>query len=174
MTFIFKRYQSFNVMILEIFYKDQARILSDIDPIANLYEELLPGRIAFNIPIKFLKNTTLEKYMKDNKYFICYCRKIDRKHEFLHAMYFLSDEYRNLINSLWNSLSNVDQNKVNSILKSLGYEDKFIIDEFQAYVFTDGWKYFNVNKIDKSYIKIISKIERFIKKFDVKVTYMEI
>ncbi len=51
----------------------------------------------------------------------------------LHAKYFLDEEYKKKIDKEWEELDETKRNKIITFLKKLGYCDKVIIDEYQAY-----------------------------------------
>lgn len=87
----------------------------------------------------------------------------DVPHEILHGIYHKYGEYRELVNNLYESL---DTTKIYKILRDLGYPDQVIIDEFQAYLFseTDPYNYFKISHrhMDKTSMKKIEKCCKFL------------
>jgi len=66
------------------------------------------------------------------------------QHEKLHAKYFLDEEYKKKIDKELEELDETKRNKIIAFLKKLGYCDKVIIDEYQAYRYTEKDNFFGV------------------------------
>jgi hypothetical protein len=78
----------------------------------------------------------------------------------LHALYFKDDKYRKLVQLFYDSLDKRQAQRVQNYLLQLGYPTYVIIDEFQAYYFTDVD--FGLSKLDKMSIKNKKKCLRYI------------
>lgn len=61
-------------------------------------------------------------------------------HELAHGLYYTNPEYRSAMNKLVKALPKSLKNKINALLKKLGYTSKVFIDETQAYLATDKSK----------------------------------
>lgn len=68
-----------------------------------------------------------------------------KKHELQHAKYFVDASFRKQVNSLWLGLDSNVRDKVSAFLTKLGYPHDVIIDEFQAYYFTERRNFFGVH-----------------------------
>jgi hypothetical protein len=68
-----------------------------------------------------------------------------KKHELQHAKYFVDERFRKQVNSLWFGLDSSVRDKVSAFLTKLGYPHDVIVDEFQAYHFTEKRNFFGVH-----------------------------
>lgn len=136
--------------ILHIIYKDINEIPKNIIDICNAYEGEIKQRIGFNFPMTFVKKTDpksdLLKYNTD--YVIAY-KKGDiptKKHELQHARYYMDTEYKKQVHKLWESFSDSYKTQILLQLKKMKYPDNMdiLIDEFQAYYFTEKSNFFGV------------------------------
>jgi hypothetical protein len=84
----------------------------------------------------------VDKY--NAKYVVAYIKGDihTKKHELLHAKFHNNVEYRSYVFSIWNNLESSTRNNISLFLKKLGYPEHVIIDEFQAYLFTEKPKFF--------------------------------
>jgi hypothetical protein len=114
-------------------------------------EGFVPERIGHNIPMSVIhsymktggKKNVAEsmaynlicKSLPDVEYVIGYIRgdTETRCHEYQHAKYFFSKEYRVRVQRRWESLSERARQKYTLQLKEWGYSDEVLVDEFQAY-----------------------------------------
>ena len=69
-----------------------------------------------------------------------------KKHELLHARYAMDPTYRQQVMTLWKSLSLAHQTKVLRVLRDLQYpeQEELLVDEFQAYYFTEPSRFFGI------------------------------
>jgi len=56
----------------------------------------------------------------------------------------LDKEYKEKIDKEWNDMEENKRNKIIAFLKKLGYDDKVLIDEYQAYRYTEKDNFFGV------------------------------
>tara|TARA_Y100000389_G_C17466436_1_gene526082 strand:- start:2308 stop:2832 length:525 start_codon:yes stop_codon:yes gene_type:complete len=154
--------------VCNIRFDTQEDMTRNVDKIANDYEGHIPFRIAYNFPIKyatnFIQNGKLfnTEISIKHEYCICYVNKRDVPHEILHAIYFKHEKYRHLVKTLYENLEN--NLKIYKILNELRYPDNVIIDEFQAYLFseTNPWTFFKIKSLDKQSIKYYQKCVQFL------------
>lgn len=64
--------------------------------------------------------------------------------EKLHAKYYLDKEYKRQIDDEWAKLDAKKREKIIEFLKKLGYCDKVIVDEYQAYRYSEKANFFGV------------------------------
>lgn len=133
--------------ILHVIY-NKGCVPSEIEDIATFYEGKINNRFGFNFPMKivldFYKDTKLKKsiilpYSNCAEYVIVY-KKGDistKKHEIQHAKFFMDQTFRQSVDALWNSLSVKYRDRVTNMLKKMNYPDSVLLDEFQAYYFTE-------------------------------------
>ena len=114
-------------------------------------EGFVPERIGHNIPMSVIhsymktggKKNVAEsmaynlicKSLPDVEYVIGYIRgdTETRCHEYQHAKYFFSKEYRDQVQKRWESLAPKIRMKYTLQLKEWGYSDEVLVDEYQAY-----------------------------------------
>lgn len=121
----------------------------DIQYIAKLYENIdsVKTFIGFNFPSSFIPNDSfLSSYKHQVDYVIVY-KDGDKKtkhHELCHANFFLYDDYKNKVYELWNSLSKKSKYNITQMLLRMNYNNnqETIIDEFQAYYYTEKPNFF--------------------------------
>jgi hypothetical protein len=61
-----------------------------------------------------------------------------------HAKYFIDEEYKNKIDKEWDDLVPATRDYIIAFLKRLGYSDKVLIDEYQAYRYTEADNFFGI------------------------------
>jgi hypothetical protein len=116
-----------------------------LDPLSNAYEGILVNREGHNFPVEFIpKNHILSKYKKECKYVIGIYNGKSIQHELLHAKYYIDIEYRNRIDCEWNELCIKKRMHIIQFLKRLGYSDDVLIDEYQAYRYTEAPNFFGI------------------------------
>lgn len=81
---------------------------------------------------------------KDIKYIVVYKKGdiITKKHELQHAKYYLDENFRKEVANLWDSFNNKFKKRALEMLKKMNYPDHVIMDEFQAYYFTEKPNFF--------------------------------
>jgi hypothetical protein len=133
-----------NVLIIN-FKGDKNKMNEILDPISNLYEGLVIGRIGHNFPSEFIpKSHILYQYKYKCSYVIGIYRHEDLAHELLHAKFYLDSQYKNKIIDEWNNLEVKQRLWITNFLKNIGYSDKVIIDEYQAYRYTEPDNFFGI------------------------------
>ncbi len=135
-------------LILHITYNKKENISKEIIEIANAYEGEIKERIGFNFPISFVKNKFPKSRLLSYKaeYVIVYQKKDihTKKHELQHALYALSPSLQLQVKELWESFSKSYKDKVKELLLKMKYpnDEKILLDEFQAYYFTEKENFF--------------------------------
>jgi hypothetical protein len=149
--------------VLHIIYRTIHDITSTIYAIANTYEGFIPGRIGFNFPMRLVRklHPTSDMAQYDADYVIVY-KKGDiatKRHEVQHAKYDMDPVYKKDVQTLWDSFSTEMQEKVRSTLRRMNYPvdpmserpsvlserpsvHSLLLDEFQAYYFTEKKNFF--------------------------------
>ncbi len=117
-----------------------------LDPLSNEYEGILVNREGHNFPSIHIpkKNHILSKYKEQCRYVIGLYNASGLQHELLHAKYYIDEEYRLEIQREWDALSSQQRTYITQFLKRLGYSDKVIIDEYQAYKYSEAPNFFGV------------------------------
>jgi hypothetical protein len=122
----------------EIEFKSANAMTQEMEKFASAYEGYVPGRIGYNFP------------NDDGSYTIAYIKGdyATKMHELRHARYYLDSQYRNEVNKIWSLLDNDTKRTIERFLKRCGYSESVLIDEFQAYAFTekDPEKFFGLKK----------------------------
>lgn len=143
--------------VLHIIYK--SNIPSYVNNIADKYEGNIPDRIGINFPMNFVKKSfdisliyDIKKYIDEAKYVVVYKKgdKITKEHELLHAKYYMDEKYKKSIQLIWDDMKKESKKKVISMLKKMGYDEDredIMIDEFQAYYYTEKSNFFGKNLI---------------------------
>lgn len=133
--------------VLILRFKSKHYMNEILDSISNKYEGILINREGHNFPSTFIPDdsTLLKQYKKSCKYVIGVYNPIGIAHEMLHAKYYIDSEYREKINNEWNNeLTNEQRNYITRFIKSMGYSDKVIIDEYQAYRYSEPENFFGI------------------------------
>ena len=135
--------------ILIIHFNGKKREMNEtLDVISNNYEGIIKNREGHNFPSQFIsKNHLLSKYINDCKYVIGIYNNKDIKHEMLHAKYYIDKEYKEKINKEWTDLAPNIREYLTKFLKKLGYSDHVIIDEYQAYRYSEPHNFFGIKII---------------------------
>jgi hypothetical protein len=116
-----------------------------LDPISNEYEGFLSNRMGHNFPSSYIpKKHLLYKYKDQCKYVIGVYNSKSIKHELLHAKYYINADYREEIDKEWESMSATVRNHIQSFLRRLGYSEKVIVDEYQAYRYSEAPNFFGI------------------------------
>jgi len=157
----------FDYICMIPYTKENKHLLEDI---AIKYEGPISNRSAYNFPLVYAKDYVINgklfgiQLTPKHEYCISYCishsSSNDIIHEVLHALYFKDDKYRKLVKLLYESLDKRQSQRVQNYLLSLGYPTYVIIDEFQAYYFTDTD--FGLSKLNKMSIKNKERCIRYL------------
>lgn len=129
--------------------KDLSEIPSSVKAVFDTYEGELKGRIGCNAPMDFIrsldkKHPFFSPYFEDADYVILY-RKGDiltKKHELQHAKYHMDTQFRLQVLHLWETFPEKRRNQIVSMLKKMNYADEVLLDEFQAYYYTEKEGFF--------------------------------
>jgi hypothetical protein len=133
--------------LLIIRYDSKIKMNNDLTKISERYEELTVSAEGHNFPASFVdKKDVIYDVVKKNKieYIIGVYNSKSIHHEKLHAKYFLDPIYKKKIDNEWDELDDNKRKKITYFLKKLGYCDKVIIDEYQAYRYTEKDNFFGV------------------------------
>jgi len=136
--------------ILHVIYKKVENIPKYIISLADEYEGKINNRIGFNFPIsKNSKNSNSNKLIQKypNILYVIVYKKGDvltKLHEELHAKYYIDVDYKNKVKNIWDSLTKESKKKVLDMLEKMKYpkDEKILIDEFQAYFFSEKKNFF--------------------------------
>ena len=119
-----------------------------LDPISNNYEGILNNRSGHNFPFEYVpKEHAIFKYKDKCQYVIGIYLLNDLAHELLHAKYYLDATYKTKIDLEWKAFPSKIRTHITKFLTRLGYSDKVIIDEYQAYRYTEKSNFFGI-KLD--------------------------
>ncbi len=132
--------------ILILRFKKRDEMNATLDPYSNAYEGYLKNREGHNFPSSYLPKDRKSKfylYIDRVDYVIgIYGNGEALKHELLHAKYYMDRAYRDEIDREWSSLSPEDRCRITAILKRLGYSDEVIVDEYQAFKYSEPKPFF--------------------------------
>ena len=138
--------------ILHVVYDAKNNLPEDIEKIASFYEGHVSGRIGFNFPMKTVneyksranKETCISDYTEKADYVIVYKKGdiITKKHELQHAKFFMDSSFREEVAVMWKRFSSRFQERATNMLKKMNYPDHVLLDEFQAYYFTESPNFF--------------------------------
>jgi hypothetical protein len=131
--------------LLILRFSNKKSMNEELGDISNRYEGLsiLEGH---NFPASFIKKTDrIYNFVKKNKieYVIGIYNSDSLLHEKLHAKYYFDKKYKQQIDQEWNNIDVNKKNKIITFLKNLGYNDKVLIDEYQAYKYSEKDNFFD-------------------------------
>jgi len=133
-----------NILILN-FQGNREKMNTLLDPISNRYEGFMANREGHNFPSYFIpENHILTPYKDKCVYVIGIYNHRSIQHEMLHAKYYIDVDYREKIHKEWNSFHPLLQNHLICFLKKLGYSEKVMIDEYQAYRYSEPDNFFGI------------------------------
>jgi len=116
-----------------------------LDPISDQYEGSLKHREGHNFPSTYISNNhVLAKYKIKCSYVIGFYNSKSIQHELLHAKYFMDVDYRTKIEREWNEFKEPVRNWITSFLQRLGYSEKVLLDEYQAYRYSEADNFFGI------------------------------
>ena len=134
--------------ILFVAYDDIDEII-ELQPFADKYEGKISGRYGLNFPFHLMKSKNPSKFISkilkyQAEYLIAYKKGdiVTKKHEMQHAKYYIDSEYRDSIKKLWDSFDSKYKSNVISMLGKMGYPEHVMLDEFQAYYYTEKTNFF--------------------------------
>lgn len=132
--------------ILIIHFKGNKQKMNELlDPISNKYEGVITHREGHNFPSHLIpKNHMLYQYKDKCKYVVGIYHHNSLGHELLHAKFYIDEAYKCHIMEEWNQLEPRVKQHVYKFLKSMGYDDKVIVDEYQAYRYTEKPNFFGI------------------------------
>jgi hypothetical protein len=133
--------------LLIIRFDNKIRMNNTLSTISFRYEGLLVNCEGHNFPAEFVeKSDEIYDFVKRNKikYIIGIYNSKSILHEKLHAKYYLDSDYRNKINKEWDQLETTKREHITKFLKRLGYCDKVIIDEYQAYRYSEKPNFYGI------------------------------
>lgn len=133
-----------NILILN-FKGDKTKMNTILDPISNVYEGPLSNREGHNFPSTVIPlNHPLYKYKTQCAYVIAVYNTRSLAHELLHAKYFIDANYKQQIQTEWSNLPQKTRDHIITFLRRLGYSDEVIMDEYQAYRYTEAPNFFGI------------------------------
>jgi hypothetical protein len=135
------------VMIVNFMSKERMNEL--LAPISNMYEgSLKQNREGHNFPSFYVpREHVLYKHIESAAncaYVIGVYNPLALQHELLHARFYADSAYKEHIINEWNNLDEDVRDDITKFLKRLGYRDSVIIDEYQAYRYTEKSNFFGV------------------------------
>jgi hypothetical protein len=136
-----------NPKLLILRFNNKKLMNEELDKISNRYEGL-SNLEGYNFPASYIKKTdSIYDIVKKNniEYVIGIYDSESFLHEKLHAKYYFDKKYKQQIDNEWNNMDLNKKNKITNILKSLGYKDKVLIDEYQAYKYGEKYNFFNLD-----------------------------
>lgn len=149
-TISYKSIASTGKTVLIFHFSTKERMNESLAPISNAYEgSLKQNREGHNFPASYIpKESPFYKHIQANcVYVIGVYTPLSLQHELLHARFYVDSDYKQLIQNEWDSLSDVVKNHITSFLKRLGYRDDVIIDEYQAYKYTEKPNFFGIRMV---------------------------
>lgn len=135
--------------ILIIHFKGNKNFMNQLlDPISNKYEGSIINREGHNFPSNSIpKEHLLHKYQNQCKYVIGIYHHNSLNHELLHAKFYIDNNYKQYIINEWNNLKPFVRTHIYNFLKTMGYSDNVIIDEYQAYRYSEKDNFFGIKII---------------------------
>lgn len=151
------------VLVLE--FCNQQLMSECLEDVSTFFEgKTTIMRIGHNFPVsklkEFVRHCSKTRTVKppfvevlDNLASACACVYVvahvrgdihTKRHELQHAKYHINLEYKASVDRFWNSLDTHARDKITHFLCKLGYPQHVIIDEFQAYYFTEKPNFFGI------------------------------
>ncbi len=133
--------------LLIIRFNNKSLMNITLSKISQRYEGLLINAEGHNFPASYVtKSDNIYDFVIKNKiqYIIGVYNFKSIQHEKLHAKYYLDEKYKNKIDDEWQQLDEMIRNHIIIFLKKLGYCDKVLIDEYQAYRYTEKNNFFGI------------------------------
>jgi hypothetical protein len=133
--------------LLIIRFNSKFSMNKSLSKISERYEGSSSNLEGHNFPASYIDSTDfIYDFVKSNKieYVIGIYNYRSLQHEKLHAKYYLDANYKKKIDEEWYQLDEIKRCKIISFLKKLGYCDKVLIDEYQAYRYTEKDNFFGI------------------------------
>jgi len=133
--------------LLILRFADKTTMNNALSKISQRYEQMEAVAEGYNFPAVFVeKNDEIYNFVKKNKieYIIGVYSGKSIQHERLHAKYYLDAEYKKKIDDEWEEMDAKKRGKIKDFLKRLGYCDKVIVDEYQAYRYSEKSNFFGI------------------------------
>jgi len=133
--------------LLIIRFENRDTMNKTLSKISKRYEQIEATAEGYNFPAEFVeKSDEIYDFVRKNKieYVIGVYSGKSIAHEKLHAKYYLDKDYKRQINDEWAELEAKKRDKIIEFLKKLGYCDKVIVDEYQAYRYSEKANFFGV------------------------------
>jgi hypothetical protein len=116
-----------------------------LDPMSDRYEGPVHHREGHNFPSSYISdNHVLAPYKAKCSYVIGFFNTKSIRHELLHAKYFMDADYRSSIEREWNELREPVQHWIRTFLQRLGYSERVLLDEYQAYRYSEAENFFGI------------------------------
>lgn len=137
---------TFKDSVLIVHFKGNKNRMNEVlDCISDAYEGAIRGREGHNFPAEYIPaNHVLTQYRHKCKYVIGVYNGKSIAHELLHAKYYTDAGYAAQINCEWLALTEGMRDYLTRFLKRLGYGENVIIDEYQAYRYTEAPNFFGI------------------------------
>ena len=137
-------YQIDNQLLI-IRFKNKVAMNAALSAITERYEGLSGALEGHNFPASYVQPgdsiyNLVQKHKIQYVIGVYHVNALD--HEKLHAKYYLDVHYKKKIEEEWVQLDAVKRDKITHFLKKLGYGDHVIIDEYQAYRYTEKDNFF--------------------------------
>lgn len=141
-------------------FKTQELMSLYMDDVSSVYEgKLSSNRIGHNFPLHVLKGMMKGQpyQLKLYELIVGASGAVDyvvgylsgdvhtKQHELRHAMYYCDVGYRAKVLKAWNALDTKTRGKIEDFLAKLGYPESVMVDEFQAYYFTERRNFFGLS-----------------------------
>ena len=131
--------------LLIIRFKNKAAMNKALSAISERYEGLSGALEGHNFPASYVQpgDSIYDMVQKHNiQYVIGIYHVNSLEHEKLHAKYYLDATYKKKIDEEWAQLDDVKKGKIIQFLTKLGYCEKVLIDEYQAYRYSEKANFF--------------------------------
>ena len=133
--------------LLILRFSDRTTMNNALSKISQRYEQMEAVAEGYNFPAESVEKTDeIYNFVKKNKieYIIGVYSEKSIQHERLHAKYYLDEEYKKKIDDEWEEMDAKKREKIMDFLKRLGYCDKVIVDEYQAYRYSEKSNFFGI------------------------------
>lgn len=133
--------------LLILRFADRKTMNNALSKISQRYEQMEAVAEGYNFPAEVVEKTDeIYDFVKKNKiaYIIGVYSGKSIQHERLHAKYYLDEEYKKKIDDEWSEMDVKKREKISDFLKRLGYCDKVIVDEYQAYRYSEKSNFFGI------------------------------
>jgi hypothetical protein len=146
-TFSYKAIKGTSKTVLILMFSNKTYMNDYLSDVSDTYEGHL-GQIreGHNVPASVIPKThTLYTLLKPDCVYVIGCYNSNSlQHELLHAQFYADSTYRDRIQNEWDALPSATQIHIIHFLKRLGYPDSVILDEYQAYRYTEKPNFFGI------------------------------